>query len=214
MMLIAEKISKRIKGKPILTDIDLTLESGQIYGFTGENDSGKTMLFRALSGLMTVDSGRIMWGEGVLYQDFDVLPSLGIVLENAGLYPELTGYENLSVLASLKKQAGKEEIRQAIRRVGLDPADRRTYKKYSLGMKQRLSIAQAIMERPDILMLDEPTNALDAAGVQRIREIILEEKARGALILLASHNREDIQLLADKVFTLQDGHLAEGGQEL
>lgn len=214
MKLIAEKISKRIKGKPILTDIDLTLESGQIYGFTGENGSGKTMLFRALSGLMTVDSGRIMWGEGVLYQDFNVLPSLGIVLENAGLYPELTGYENLSVLASLKKQTGKEEIRQAIRRVGLDPADRRTYKKYSLGMKQRLSIAQAIMERPDILMLDEPTNALDAAGVQRIREIILEEKARGALILLASHNREDIQLLADKVFTLQDGHLAEGGQEL
>lgn len=207
MMLTATGVSKTIKGNPILTDINLKLESGRVYGFVGRNGSGKTMLFRALSGLIHIDAGEIVLDGAVLHRDMAVLPSLGIMLENAGLYPELTGYRNLELLAGLRKVAGPEDIRAAISRVGLDPDDKRTFRKYSLGMKQRIVLAQAIMEKPDILMLDEPTNALDESGVTDIRELIQAEKQRGALILLASHNKEDISLLADEVFQLEAGHI-------
>lgn len=207
MELIAKNVSKRIRQKPILIDINLTLRPGRVYGFAGRNGCGKTMLFRALSGLMGIDAGEIRWGEKVLHKDMSVLPKLGIVLENAGLYPEFTGLQNLEMLARLNGTIGRKEIETAIGRVGLDPADKRTFRKYSLGMKQRIVIAQAIMERPDIIMLDEPTNGLDESGVTEIRKLILEEKERGALILLASHNREDMRLLADEVFPMDAGRL-------
>ncbi len=211
MELIAKHVSKKIKKKIILSDINLHLESGNIYGFVGRNGSGKTMLFRALSGLMKIDSGEIQWNEKVLRKDIDILPNLGIILENAGLYPEFTGFENLEMLAKVNKKIGKQEIEQAIKRVGLNPDDKRSYRKYSLGMKQRIIIAQAIMEKPDILMLDEPTNALDENGVDKIRQVILEEKKRGALVLIASHNKEDIQILADQVFYIDNGSLIDRG---
>lgn len=211
MELTAGKICKAIRGKTILSNVELHLYSGNIYGFVGRNGSGKTMLFRALSGLMTVDSGEISWYGKKLHKDFSVLPNMGIVLENAGLFPEMTGLQNLSYLASLTQRAGAEEIEQAILRVGLDPQDKRVYGKYSLGMKQRLAIAQAIMEKPDIIMLDEPTNALDETGVEEIRKLILEEKERGALILLASHNKEDIRMLADHLYRIEHGEV--GSQE-
>ncbi|MCM1468583.1 MAG: ATP-binding cassette domain-containing protein [Alistipes sp.] len=207
MELIARNISKTIKKKIILSDISLHLHSGTVYGFVGRNGSGKTMLFRALSGLMSVDTGEITLDGKVLHKDFSVLPSLGIVLENAGLYPGLTGEENLLYLAGLTKRIGKNEVREAICRVGLDPEDKRTYVKYSLGMKQRLAIAQAIMEKPEVIMLDEPTNALDEKGVEEVRKIVLEEKERGALILLASHNKEDISLLVNNLYKMEDGHI-------
>lgn len=207
MELIADHISKRIKNKLILSDINLQLISGNIYGFVGRNGSGKTMLFRALSGLMKVDSGKIRLDGKRLRKDMDILPNLGIVLENAGLYPEFTGFDNLEIFAKINKKIGKNEIKEAICRVGLDPEDKRSYRKYSLGMKQRIVLAQAIMEHPDILMLDEPTNALDEDGVNEIRQVILEEKERGALILVASHNKEDIRILADQVFYMEQGKL-------
>lgn len=207
MELIADHISKKIKNKLILSDINLQLISGNIYGFVGRNGSGKTMLFRALSGLMKVDSGKIRLDGKRLRKDMDILPNLGIVLENAGLYPEFTGFDNLEIFAKINKKIGKNEIKEAIRRVGLDPEDKRSYRKYSLGMKQRIVLAQAIMEHPDILMLDEPTNALDEDGVNEIRQVILEEKERGALILVASHNKEDIRILADQVFYMEQGKL-------
>lgn len=213
MELIVDKIGKKIHGKTILEDISLRLSGGNIYGFAGRNGSGKTMLFRALSGLMTVDSGTIMWEGKELHKDFSVIPNLGIVLENAGLYPDLTGMENLTYLANLTKKIGKEEIEKALVRVGLEPDDKRTYRKYSLGMKQRLAIAQAIMEKPDVMMLDEPTNALDEAGVEEIRNIIFQEKERGALILLASHNKEDIRLLSDHVYRIENGHIGKQGED-
>ena len=166
------------------------------------------MLFRALSGLIRLDSGTISLDGRVLHRDFSVLPSLGLILENAGLYPGLTGLENLKYLAKLTRRVGTEEIRDAIRRVGLDPDDKRTYGKYSLGMKQRLAIAQAVMESPDVLLLDEPTNALDESGVEDIRRIITEERDRGALILLASHNKEDIRVLSDYVFRIEKGSVS------
>ena len=210
MKLEVKNISKSIKDKIILDGIDITLEGGRVYGFVGRNGCGKTMLFRAISGLMNVDAGEIVWDGKKLHADISILPNLGIVLENAGLYPEFSGFKNLEMLAKLKKIADKDMIKTAIERVGLDPKDKRPIRKYSLGMKQRIVLAQAIMERPEVLMLDEPTNALDEEGIDRIRRIVKEEKERGALVLLASHNKEDISILADEVFYMKDGRLVEG----
>lgn len=209
MVLSVKNVYKTIKKIPILQNITIDLYSGNVYGVVGRNGSGKTMLFRALSGLMSIDSGTICLDEKVLHKDFSVLPNLGIVLENAGLYPEYTGYKNLELLAKLNGVADKGAIENAIRRVGLEPSDKRSYRKYSLGMKQRIAIAQAVMEKPDIIMLDEPTNSLDESGVHYIRDIVREEKNRGAIILLASHNKEDIQLLSDYIFYMENGFLSE-----
>lgn len=214
MELIVNNLNKTIRKKVILSDVNLSLKSGHIYGFVGRNGSGKTMLFRALAGLMGIDSGSIVWEGKTLHKDFSVLPSLGIIIENAGLYPNFTGIENLTYLAKLAKRIGQEEIIQAITRVGLNPYDKRLYGKYSLGMKQRLVIAQAIMEKPDVIMLDEPTNSLDEAGVEEIRRVILEEKERGALILVASHNKEDIQILADELYRVENGQVIRQGAGL
>ena len=154
--LIANHISKTIRGKVILRDVSLHLQSGTVYGFVGRNGSGKTMLFRALSGLMTLSSGSVLWEGKELHKDFSVLPSMGIVLENVGLYPELTGMENLQYLGKLSGKSGVEDMRRALLRVGLDPDDKRTYKKYSLGMKQRMGLAAALLGLPRLLILDEP----------------------------------------------------------
>ncbi len=209
MELAVKNITKTIKGREILSDITMTLYSGKVYGFVGRNGSGKTMLFRAISGLMGIDAGEICLDGRVLHRDMDILPHMGIILENAGLYPEYTGVRNLQILGKLTG-VSPEAIREAMIRVGLDPDDKRTYQKYSLGMKQRIIIAQAIMEKPDILLLDEPTNALDESGVEQIRKVVGEEKERGALVLLASHNKEDIRLLADEIFLMESGRLRKG----
>ncbi len=209
MILTAENICKSIKGNAVLKDICLELHSGKVYGFIGRNGSGKTMLFRALSGLIKTDSGEVRLDGRLLGKDFSVLPGLGIVLENVGMYPDMTGLDNLKYLAGFKKTASEEDIKRAIKRVGLDPMDKRVYRKYSLGMKQRLAIAQAVMESPDVIMLDEPTNGLDNEGVELIRKLIGEEKERGAIVLLASHNKEDIELLSDEVYRLDSGMLVD-----
>ena len=207
MELIAENICNSIKRNMILDHINLQLSGGHIYGFVGINGAGKTMLFRALSGLIRIDSGQIRWNNQILHKNIEVLPSLGIVIENAGLYPNLTGFDNLKELADLRRSITSDDIRFAMNRVGLDPADSRLYMKYSLGMKQRLIIAQAIMERPDVIMLDEPTNALDEESAANVRTIIREERERGAIVLLASHNREDIYSLADVIYHINDGRI-------
>lgn len=214
MRLRASDVCKTIRGKTVLSHVNLELKSGTIYGFVGRNGSGKTMLFRALSGLISVSSGVITLDGKLLRKDFSVLPNLGIILETTGLYPNLTGIENLSYLASIQKRVGLEDIKEAIRRVGLDPEDKRTYRKYSMGMRQRLALAQAVMEKPDIIMLDEPTNGLDEDGVEMIRKLILEEKERGAMILLASHNKEDIQILADQVYRISAGVVSQCEERL
>ena len=204
MELIVENINKTIDKKIILNDVSLKLRSGMIYGFVGRNGSGKTMLFRALSGLMSIDSGSVSLDGKVLHKDFDVLPELGIMIENAGLYPQLSGFDNLKRLSSIRKKADDDTIREYIRTVGLDPDDKRPFRKYSLGMKQRLVFAQAIFEDQKILMLDEPTNAMDDSGVQMVRDILLERK-KDSIILIASHNHEDIDLLADEKYRVSNG---------
>lgn len=208
MELVIKNMSKKIRGKSILNDVNLTLESGNVYAFVGENGAGKTMLFRAASGLMKLSKGNVYLDGKKLHQDFEILPGLGIMLENVGLYPELSGYENLKLLAKIRGKVGKDEIIEWIKKVGLDPFDKKAFRKYSLGMKQRLIFAQALMEKPDILMIDEPTNALDADGVDTIRKLILGEKERGTLIMIASHNREDIKIMADVVYSVKNGCVA------
>lgn len=208
MELIAENVNKIIDRKIILNDVSLKLRSGMIYGFVGRNGSGKTMLFRALSGLMSIDSGTVSLDGKVLHKDFDVLPDLGIMIENAGLYPQLSGFDNLKRLSSIRKKAADDTIREYIRTVGLDPDDKKPFRKYSLGMKQRLVFAQAIFEDQKILMLDEPTNAMDDSGVQMVRDILLERK-KDSIILIASHNREDIDLLADIKYRVSNGQFVK-----
>lgn len=207
MVLRAEHIFKKISGKDILVDINLEFESGKIYGICGKNACGKTMLLRALSGLMKIDSGCIFLDNKLLHKDFSILPNLGLTLENAGMFPSLTGFENLKMLAKINGKIKNDEIRTAMKRVGLNSDDKRVYRKYSLGMKQRLAIAQAIMEYPDIIFLDEPTNGLDENGVILIREILQEERIRGALILIVSHNKEDLEELCDKNIQIKDGRI-------
>ena len=208
MELIAENVNKTIDKKIILNDVSLKLRSGMIYGFVGRNVSGKTMLFRALSGLMSIDSGTVSLDGKVLHKDFDVLPELGIMIENAGLYPQLSGFDNLKRLSSIRKKVDDNTIREYISTVGLDPDDKKPFRKYSLGMKQRLVFAQAIFEDQKILMLDEPTNAMDDSGVQMVRDILLERK-KDSIILIASHNREDIDLLADIKYRVSNGQFVK-----
>lgn len=213
MKLIVRNISKKLNGRDILSNISLELEGGKVYGFVGINGSGKTMLFRAIAGLMDVTEGEIYFNGKKLHKDMKVLPNLGLIIENAGLYPELTGLENLKLLAKLNNKVNEKEIRDIIKRVGLDPDDKRVFKKYSLGMKQRIIFAQAIMEKPDILLLDEPTNALDEDGVNVIRKLIKEEKQRGVLVLIASHNKDDIKILSDEVYYVKNGTVTRGEEK-
>ena len=199
-----ENITKQIGTTTILENICLTMKCGQIYGITGENGSGKTMLMRVIAGLVNPSSGQLMF-DGKNRVDAD--PNIGIMIENASLYLELSGRENLRLLASIRKRATNEEIDQAIRRVGLEPEDKRTFRKYSLGMKQRLMLAQAIMEQPEVLLLEEPTNAIDRKGVELVHQIMNEEAQRGAVVLLASHVDYDIRSLCSRVFLIEKGQL-------
>ena len=202
-------LSKTIKGKEILNNVNLTLEKGKVYGFFGRNGSGKTMLFRAICGLIKPTSGEIRVNGKRLHKEISFPESVGVIIESPGFWNYYTGFENLKVLAGIKNKIADNEIKEAIEKVGLDPEDKRTFKKYSLGMKQRLAIAQAIMEKPDLIILDEPTNALDEEGINLVRNILLEEKSRGATILIASHNKEDIEILSDYKYKMADGKLQE-----
>ncbi|WP_088225750.1 ATP-binding cassette domain-containing protein [Desulfosporosinus sp. FKB] len=201
-------LCKEFKGQPILQNINLSLEKGKIYGFFGRNASGKTMLFRAISGLIKPTEGYIMIDKKILHKDMSFPNSIGVIIENPGFWDYYTGLENLKILASIKRIISVKDIKLSMNRVGLDPEDKRTFKKYSLGMKQRLGIAQAIMEKPELIVLDEPTNALDEQGINLVRTILLEEKNRGALVLIASHNKEDIELLSDTKYKMDSGRLS------
>ena len=192
--IIISGISKTIKGTEILKNIDLKLRGGKIYGLYGSNGSGKTMLLRAVAGLIRIDSGSIIINGKQLHKETDFPESIGVVIENPQFWDGYTGFENLKMLASIKKQINDEAIRATLEKVGLDPGDKKTVKKYSLGMKQKLGIAQAIMESPDIILLDEPTNALDKKSTENIRGIIAEEAARGAIVVIASHIEEDLDI--------------------
>lgn len=204
-----KKLTKEIKGNLILSDINLKLERGKIYGFKGKNGSGKTMLFRAICGLIKATEGEITVDGKVMGKDISFPENLGVLIEYPGFLPNFTGFKNLKYLADINGKIGEEEIKEAIRKVGLDPEDKRKFKKYSLGMKQRLGIAQAIMENPDLVILDEPTNALDADGVNLINSIIKDLKKQNKLILLANHDKEEIEGISDEIYTIQLGKITD-----
>ena len=202
-------LSKVIKGKTILSNINLSLEQGIGYGLYGHNGSGKSMLLRAIAGLIHPTQGTVTVFGKTLGKDISFPERLGLIIESVGFWPYYTGFENLKTLASIKNQISDQEIKQSMTRVGLDPADKRAYDKYSLGMKQQLGVAQAIMEKPNLILLDEPTNALDENGVELIRTVVRDEIARGATVLIASHNKEDLSLLCSKFYKMNDGVLTE-----
>ncbi|MBB2481718.1 ATP-binding cassette domain-containing protein [Bacillus sp. APMAM] len=205
----AEHLSKEIKKQLILKDINLSLKKGFIYGFRGKNGSGKTMLFRALCGLIRPTEGTVTVGGATLGKEMSFPPSVGVLIEYPGFLNGYTGFENLKMLARLKDQIDNERIKESIRLVGLDPDDKRKYRKYSLGMKQRLGIAQAIMEEPELIILDEPTNALDTDGIEELKKLLLDLKKENKCILIASHDKEELNYLSDEIFMMENGKIID-----
>lgn len=199
--------SKSIKGTAILRNINLDLHEAAVYGLQGPNGSGKTMFMRLIAGLIRPTSGSVVIDGKTLGNDFDFPPSMGLLLENPAFLPDYTGTKNLELLANIQRRIGQVEIDQAMRDVGLSPEDKRKYRKYSLGMKQRLGIAAAIMEKPDLILLDEPTNSLDEKGTEQICRLIKAESQRGALIIMASHDYKVLESVADEIYVINDGDI-------
>lgn len=208
-----DHVSKIMKKNRILNDITVTIESGKIYGLFGRNGSGKTMLLRMIAGLIHPTSGQVKIDGKILHKEMDFPESIGVLIETPDFWKGYTGKKGFENSGFHKNQITEQEIDGALRRVGLDPEDKRTIRKYSLGMKQRLGIAQAIMETPDILLLDEPTNALDKSGVMQIREMLREEAERGAIIVIASHNPQDLKY-CDHYLEIEEGTVRECGKEV
>lgn len=207
--IVVNEVSKSIRGVPIINSVSMTLVSGNVYGFQGINGSGKTMLMRLICGLIYPTKGEIVIDGKRLGKEITFPQSVGLLLENPAFLDSYTGFENLEMLASIKNIITREEIHEAITSVGLDPLDKRKYKKFSLGMKQRLGIAAAIMEKPDILILDEPTNSLDSSGVSLVKTILAKERERGAIIILACHDLPVLQDVSDEIFLLEQGKITE-----
>ena len=202
-----QNVVKRFRDQVVLKNVSISFEKGKIHGIVGRNGSGKTVLFKCICGLMHPEEGVILVNGKRVGRDVDMPEDIGAIIEAPGFLPNYSGYKNLRFLANIRRKIGKEEILNVLKTVGLDPESRKHVGKYSLGMRQRLGIAQAIMEDPEILILDEPMKGLDNAGVQDIRALLLELKAQGKTILLASHNHEDIAALCDTVHEMDGGVL-------
>lgn len=206
-MIEVQNITVKLKKTIVLENVSYTFEDGKIYGLRGRNGAGKTMLLRTIAGLLKADRGQIVIDGQQLGEKIDFPPSLGLLIENNNLAPEFTLQKNLKLLSKIKKVATNEDIETTIKRVGLDIADKRKVAKFSLGMKQRGAIAQALFEKPKLILLDEPTNAIDQKGVTQIRALLQEEAQRGATIILASHNPDDLKILADEIIDLANGEI-------
>ena len=209
---VAVKVEHAIKkygSQTVLQDVSLEVEKGNKIGIVGRNGSGKTVLFKSICGFVPLDEGEIMVNGKVIGKDVDIADNVGAIIENPGFLPNYSGKKNLKFLAKIQNRIGEKEIVQAIRQVGLDPDSKKGIGKYSLGMRQRLGFAQAIMENPDILILDEPMNGLDKHGVEEMRNLLLSLREQGKTILIASHNPLDIDVLCSKVYEMDEGILTE-----
>ena len=204
-MIIIENATKKFGTQTVLNNVSLTLEDGKIYGFVGQNGCGKTVLFKSICGFIYLDRGTITVDGKVIGKDIDIIKDAGIIIESPGFLPNYSAFKNLKFLTMIKDNIGDEQIKSTLISVGLDPESKKVVGKFSLGMRQRLGIAQAIMENPHILILDEPMNGLDKRGVEDIRKILMDLKKKGKLILLASHNPLDIDILCDCVYELDAG---------
>ena len=206
-MISIENLNKQFKNQLVLNNINVKFSNGHIYGIIGRNGSGKTVLLKFICGFLKPTTGVISVNHKIVGKDIDFPENLGFIIETPGFLLNYSGYKNLKYLASIRKKIDSNEIKDSMLLVGLDFADKKHVGKYSLGMRQRLGIAQAIMEKPDILVLDEPMNALDKNGVEEMRRLFLKMKSEGKLILLTSHNREDIEILCDEVYEMEEGIL-------
>lgn len=207
--IVVENLDKRFKNQSVLKNVNVKFSKGNIYGIIGRNGSGKTILLKCICGFLRPTAGTVSVNNKIVGQDIDFPQKLGFIIETPGFLMNYSGYKNLKYLASIQKNIDDEAIKESMSLVGLDSADKKHVGKYSLGMRQRLGIAQAIMEKPDILILDEPMNGLDKNGVQEMRKLFLQMKEEGKLILLTSHNREDIEVLCDEVYEMEDGILTK-----
>lgn len=202
-----KNVYKIIEEQEILSDINLEFMSPNIYGIVGRNGSGKTVLIKCICGFMKVTSGEITVNGKKVGYDCEFIENTGFIIENPGFLDRYSGFKNLKYLASIKNIANNERIKECMEMVGLEAQCTKAVGKYSLGMRQRLGIAQAIMEYPDIIILDEPMNGLDHSGVEEIRKILIHLKQEGKLIIIISHNREDINFLCDRVYEMDQGRI-------
>lgn len=209
MKIEVKELTKILSGNKIIDNINITMESGRVYGLCGYNGCGKTMLMRLIAGLITPTSGSVSYDGQILGKKLNFPPSIGILIENPAFLDSRSGFDNLKLLASINGKADKDKIADTIRRVGLDPDDKKKYRKYSLGMKQRLGIAAAIMESPDLVILDEPTNALDSKGVELTQNLIRKECERGALVIMTCHDREILENVSDVIYTIEHGRIID-----
>lgn len=206
-MIELKNVSKTIRGIDIIKEVSVQFETGIVTGIRGINGSGKTMIMRLIAGLIKPTVGEVIIDGEVLWKDLAFPKSIGILIENPAFIEYYSGFENLKLLASIQKKIGIEAIRDTLISVGLNPDDKKKYKKYSLGMKQRLGIAAAVMESPNLILLDEPTNALDTEGVERVKSIILEEKRKGRTIIISCHDQQILEYLSDKIFCIEEGRI-------
>lgn len=204
-MIKVENVSLTIKKSEILKSISVHFEKGKIHGLIGRNGSGKTMLMKCICGFVKPTEGVICVAGKQIGKECDFPENVGIIIETPGFIPYYSGYKNLKLLAELNRKITVEQVKNSMKQVGLDPELKRHVKKYSLGMRQRLGLAQAIMENPDLLILDEPMNGLDKEGVADMRKYLLELKEQGKTILIASHSAEDIEILCDTVCEMDKG---------
>lgn len=202
-----KNVYKTIHRQPVIQDVCVSMQSGKIYGFQGINGSGKTMLMRLISGLIRPTQGSIQIGGKQLGKEITFPDSMGLFLENPAFLDSYSGFQNLKMLASIQNKISDKQIRDMQIGVGLDPGDKKKYRKYSLGMKQRLGIAAAIMEAPDIVIMDEPTNALDTDGVELVKTILAAQRKRGALVIISCHDLSILQEMSDEILLLESGRV-------
>ncbi len=202
-------VSKRLCGRVILDNVSAVFSPAQVSGIVGVNGSGKTMLMRTIAGLARPDSGTVTIDGDVLFRDVSFPPSVGALIENPAFIGARSGYDNLMLLARIKGLIGPDEVRAVLDEVGLGDAGKLKFSKYSLGMKQRLGLAAAVMENPRLLLLDEPSNALDASGVEMLKRLVRKSRDSGATVIIASHDMLLIEELSDRMFSMEAGHIAE-----
>lgn len=202
-----DKVSRKFGETWVLREVSVQLEKGKIYGIVGNNGSGKTVLMKCICGFLPVTEGEVWVGGKQIGKDVDFPESLGVIIETPGFLTNLTGKKNLEILANLRGKIEEGQIEKTMRQVGLEPGMKKQVSKYSLGMRQRLGIAQAIMEDPEFLVLDEPFNGLDHRGVEEIRALLLKQIKKGKTMILASHNAEDIRILCDEVYEMDGGSM-------
>lgn len=208
-MIIVKNLSLKIQKDVILSDIDLHIERGKITGLIGRNGCGKTMLMKCITGFVKPTQGEVIFDGKKIGEEIDFPKNTGIIIETPAFVPYYSGYKNLMELAMLQKKIGKAEVEEVLKQVGLYEARHKLVRKYSLGMRQRLGIAQALMENPETLILDEPMNGLDNECVALVRDILAALKKQGKTILLVSHNAEDIRVLCDVIYEMDKGKMIE-----